>query len=86
MCNTGRSEPSLDELFRDNAIQLLMRRDGVKESDVRALLKQLRAARAAVPDGTMLEHNAPYIRIMPKARHICHQPNGGGAGQGSVSN
>jgi hypothetical protein len=86
MCNTGRSEPSLDELFRDNAIQLLMRRDGVKESDVRALLKQLRAARAAVPDGTMREHNAPYIRIMPKARHICHQPNGGGAGQGSVSN
>ena len=86
MCNTGRSEPSLDELFRDNAIQLLMRRDGVKESDVRALLKQLRAARAAVPDGTMREHNAPYIRIMPKARQHMSPAERKRCGPGGVSN
>jgi hypothetical protein len=47
MCNRHRSEPSLDELFGDVAMQLLMRRDGVRESDVRALLGELRDARAA---------------------------------------
>jgi len=44
MCNTRRTEPSLDELFGDVAMQLLMRRDGVAESDVRALLSELREA------------------------------------------
>jgi hypothetical protein len=34
----GHIEPSLDELFGDDAIQLLMRRDGVTESEVRVLL------------------------------------------------
>ena len=29
MCNWHRVEPSLDELFGDIAMQLLMRRDGV---------------------------------------------------------
>ena len=46
MCNPHCTEPSLDELFGDVAIQLLMRRDGVTESDVRALLDGLRLARA----------------------------------------
>ena len=46
MCNPHCTEPSLDELFGDVAIQLLMRRDGVTESDVRALLDRLRLARA----------------------------------------
>ena len=46
MCNAHCAEPSLDELFGDVAIQLLMRRDGVTESDVRALLDRLRLARA----------------------------------------
>ena len=46
MCNGRCTEPSLDELFRDVAVQLLMRRDGVRESDVRALLRELRDARA----------------------------------------
>jgi hypothetical protein len=40
--------PSLDELFDDFAMQLLMRRDGVTESDVRALLCELKDIRAAV--------------------------------------
>ena len=40
------TEPSLDELFGDAAIRLLMRRDGVTESDVRALLCELKNARA----------------------------------------
>src|SRR5262245_38526300 len=42
MCNTRGTEPSLDELFGDVAMQLLMRRDGVTESDVQALLSELR--------------------------------------------
>src|SRR5262249_44068693 len=41
MCNTRGTQPSLDELFGDVAMQLLMRRDGVTESDVRALLSEL---------------------------------------------
>ena len=46
MCNARRTEPSLDELFGDSAMRLLMRRDGVTESDVRALLCKLKDARA----------------------------------------
>ena len=45
MANRRCTEPSLDELFGDVAMQLLMRRDGVRESDVRALLCELRDAR-----------------------------------------
>src|SRR5215813_7227587 len=40
-----RAEPSLDELFDDFAMQLLMRRDGVTESDVKALLCDLKDIR-----------------------------------------
>ena len=39
-----QAEPSLDELFGDDAIQLLMRRDGVTESEVRVLLAKMREA------------------------------------------
>ena len=39
MGKTCCAEPSLDELFRDIAVQILMRRDGVRESDIRALLR-----------------------------------------------
>ena len=46
MCDVPGTEPSLDELFGDAAIRLLMRRDGVTESDVRALLCALKNARA----------------------------------------
>ena len=46
MCDARGTEPSLDELFGDAAIRLLMRRDGVTESDVRALLCALKNARA----------------------------------------
>jgi hypothetical protein len=58
MCNRPRTEPSLDELFRDVAMQLLMRRDGVRESDVRALLGELRDARAVTPGGAACERGA----------------------------
>jgi hypothetical protein len=47
MFNGRCIEPSLDELFGDAAMRLLMRRDGVTESDVRALLCTLKDARAA---------------------------------------
>ena len=47
MGKTHCAEPSLDELFRDIAVQLLMRRDGVRESDIRALLGEVKQARAA---------------------------------------
>ena len=44
----GRSiEPSLDELFGDAPMRLLMGRDGVTESDIRALLSRLKDARTA---------------------------------------
>ena len=46
------AEPSLDELFGDVAMRLLMLRDGITESDIRALLCQLRVARAGALDGT----------------------------------
>jgi hypothetical protein len=52
MCNTQCTEPSLDELFRDTAVQLLMQRDGVTESDVRALLGRLGNARTSISDCT----------------------------------
>ena len=46
MFNGCCTEPSLDELFGDAAMRLLMRRDGVTESDIRALLSELKDARA----------------------------------------
>jgi hypothetical protein len=52
MCNTRGTEPFLDELFGDVAMQLLMRRDRVTESDVQALLSELRDARAVASGGT----------------------------------
>jgi hypothetical protein len=57
MWNRRSTEPSLDELFRDVTMQLLMRRDGVTESDVRALLGQLRNAREAASGGTAWERD-----------------------------
>ena len=57
MWNGRDAEPSLDELFRDVAMQLLMRRDGVKESDVRALLGELRGVREAASGGTARERD-----------------------------
>jgi hypothetical protein len=38
------NEPSLDEVFGDFAVQLLMRRDGVTESDIRELLCKVKLA------------------------------------------
>ena len=35
-----RTEPSLDELFGDPIIQLVMRRDGIDEGAVRKVLKE----------------------------------------------
>ena len=52
MFNERCAEPSLDELFGDVAMRLLMRRDGITESDIRALLCELRNARAGTLDGT----------------------------------
>jgi hypothetical protein len=49
MGERGHIEPSLDELFGDDAIQLLMRRDGVTESEVRVLLAEVREALTAAP-------------------------------------
>jgi len=46
MLNGRCAEASLDELFGDAAMRLLMRRDGVTESDIRALLCTLKDARA----------------------------------------
>ena len=45
MFNGRCTDPSLDELLGDTAMRLLMRRDGVTESDIRALLSKLKDAR-----------------------------------------
>ena len=51
MFNQYCAEPSLDELFNDPAMKLLMRRDGVTESDVKALLCDLEEIRKAAFSG-----------------------------------
>jgi hypothetical protein len=69
MLNQCCVEPSLDELFDDLAMQLLMRRDGVTESDVRVLLRELKDIRAA-----------PLGGIKPKPftdTSAGHAPDGG---------
>jgi hypothetical protein len=58
MCNARPSEPSLDELFGDVAIRLLMQRDGVTESQVRALLEEMRQARAPFSAPARLKYGA----------------------------
>jgi len=58
MCDAHCTEPSLDELFGDLAIQLLMLRDGVTERDIRALLDGLRHARARRSGKTIPERRA----------------------------
>jgi hypothetical protein len=47
-----RTEPSLDELFEEFAVQLLMRRDGVTESGIRTLLSEMKNARAGASAGS----------------------------------
>ena len=44
-----RTEPTLEESFRDTTMKLLMRRDGVTEDDIRTLLRGVTAARANAP-------------------------------------
>ena len=62
MFNERCAEPSLDELFGDSAMRLLMRRDGVTESDIRALLCDLKDARAVALGGTERGPGAPSSR------------------------
>jgi hypothetical protein len=52
MFNGSCTEPSLEELFGDAAMRLLMGRDGVTESDIRALLSTLKDARAVAVGAT----------------------------------
>ena len=68
MCDAHCTEPSLDELFRDVAIQLLMRRDGVTESDVLALLDRLRHARAERSGEPISERGAVTATGRPRGR------------------
>jgi len=51
MSNECCAEPSLDELFGDATMRLLMRRDGVTERDIRALLCKLKDTHAVGPGG-----------------------------------
>ena len=52
MFNACCTEPSLDELFEDAAMRFFMQRDGVTESDIRALLCTLKDARAVALGAT----------------------------------
>ena len=53
MFNGRSTEPSLDELFGDIAMRLLMGRDGVTESYIRALLSKLKDARTVAGAHTL---------------------------------
>jgi len=52
MCNGRSTEPSLDELFGDAAMRILLGRDGVTESNIRALLSKLKDAPAVTSGET----------------------------------
>jgi hypothetical protein len=56
------NEASLDELFWDFAIQLLMRRDGVTEGEIRELLRKVKLARAEGL-GTNERRSGPIVRV-----------------------
>jgi hypothetical protein len=63
MFKERRTEPSLDELFGDVAMRLLMRCDGVTESDIRALLCKLKDARAMALSQTERGAGAHIITV-----------------------
>jgi hypothetical protein len=76
------TEPSLDELFGDVAMRLLMRRDGVTESDIRTLLCEMKGARAvalrsagpALPVGGSVHDNLPgFTRLHSAWRAVQHK-------------
>ena len=62
------TDPSLDELFGDTAMRLLMRRDGVTESDVRGLLCKLKDARAVALVATKPDPGATGSGAHPPVR------------------
>jgi hypothetical protein len=73
MFNWRCTEPSLDELFGDAAMRLLMQRDGVTESDIRALLCTLKDARAVALVATkreprLYQRRSPYARSKRRGR------------------
>jgi hypothetical protein len=41
---TGNCEPSVDELLNDQIATLLMRRDGIKLTDIRRIVEETKAA------------------------------------------
>ena len=70
MGERGHIEPSLDELFGDDAIQLLMRRDGVTESEVRALLAKVREAKSV----NSTTEKITTASTLPKGQGRGHEP------------
>ena len=57
-------EPTLDELLGDAAVRLLMRRDGVTETDIRLLLSELKDARLVASDRAKRGHGKIPIRFI----------------------
>jgi len=57
-------EPTLDELLGDTTVRLLMRRDGVTETDIRALVSDLKDARKMVLDRANRGHGKIPIRFI----------------------
>jgi len=57
-------EPTLDELLGDTTVRLLMRRDGVTETDIRALVSDLKDARKMVLDRANRGHRKIPIRFI----------------------
>ena len=58
ICIRRCTEPSLDELFGDVAMQLLMRCDGVRENDIQVLLGELRDTQVVASDAAAFVRGA----------------------------
>ena len=56
--------PTLDELLGDTTVRLLMRRDGVTETDIRALVSDLKDGRKMVLDRANRGHGKIPIRFI----------------------
>ncbi|UXN57781.1 hypothetical protein [Phyllobacterium zundukense] len=63
---TNNVEPTLDELLSEPIIRLVMMRDGIDITDVRAMMEQakFRLNRGRIPDGVLQAVNNPCLNIV----------------------
>jgi hypothetical protein len=58
------TQPTLDEMLADPMVRLVMRRDGVDESCLRALLRRVRDQRAAAPGPRFSARSNPAVHSL----------------------